>query len=61
MPAVEVRGRLYHDGAPYAYVTLDALVVKCREGGCTVNVHAVGVNKRNCVACAGATYQRPLR
>jgi putative transposase len=36
------------DGAPYAYVTLDALVVKCREGGRTINVcvvHAVGVNK----------------
>src|SRR3954452_10549296 len=36
------------DGAPYAYVTLDALVVKCREGGGTVNVcvvHAVGVNR----------------
>src|SRR5665647_2182786 len=36
------------DGAPYAYVTLDALVVKCREGGRIVNVcvvHAVGVNK----------------
>src|SRR5579863_5836851 len=36
------------DGAPYAYVTFDALVVKCREGGRTVNacvVHAVGVNK----------------
>ena len=36
------------DGAPYAYVTLDALVVKCREGGRTVNVcvvHAVGVNQ----------------
>jgi transposase-like protein len=36
------------DGAPYAYVTLDALVVKCRERGRTVNVcvvHAVGVNK----------------
>src|SRR5438105_8362139 len=36
------------DGAPYAYVTLDALVVKCREGGRTVNacvVHAVDVNK----------------
>lgn len=35
------------DGAPYPYVTLDALVVKCREGGRTVNVcvvHAVGVN-----------------
>ena len=35
------------DGGPYAYVTLDALVVKCREGGRTVNVcvvHAVGVN-----------------
>src|SRR6266540_3204517 len=32
----------------YAYVTLDALVVKCREGGRTVNVcvvHAVGVNQ----------------
>jgi putative transposase len=36
------------DGAPYAYVMLDALVVKCREGGRTVNVcvvHAVGVNR----------------
>ena len=36
------------DTAPYAYVTLDALVVKCREGGRTVNVcvvHAVGVNR----------------
>ena len=36
------------DGSPYPYVTLDALVVKCREGGRTVNVcvvHAVGVNK----------------
>ena len=36
------------DGAPYAYVTLDALVIKCREGGRTVNVcvvHAVGVNR----------------
>jgi putative transposase len=36
------------EGAPYAYLTLDALVVKCREGGRTVNVcvvHAVGVNK----------------
>jgi hypothetical protein len=36
------------EGAAYAYVTLDALVVKCREGGRTVNVcvvHAVGVNR----------------
>jgi transposase-like protein len=36
------------DGAPYAYVTLDALEVKCREGGRTVNVcvvHAVGVDR----------------
>jgi putative transposase len=36
------------EGAPYAYVTLDALVVKCREGGRTVNVcvvHAVAVNR----------------
>jgi putative transposase len=36
------------DGAPYPYVTFDALVVKCREGGRTVNVcvvHAVAVNK----------------
>ena len=35
------------DGAPYPYLTLDALVVKCRERGRTVNVcvvHAVGVN-----------------
>ena len=36
------------DGAPYAYVTFDALQVKCREGGRIVNVcvvHAVGVNR----------------
>jgi transposase-like protein len=36
------------EGAPYAYVTFDALVVKCREGGRTVNVcvvHAVAVNR----------------
>src|SRR5262249_20216224 len=36
------------DGGPYAYVTFDALQVKCREGGRTVNVcvvHAVGVNR----------------
>ena len=36
------------DGAPYPYLVLDALVVKCREGGRTVNacvVHAVGVNR----------------
>ena len=36
------------DGAPYPHVMLDALVVKCREGGRTVNVcvvHAVGVNR----------------
>lgn len=36
------------DGAPYPYLTLDALVVKCREGGRTVNVcvvHAVAVNR----------------
>jgi transposase-like protein len=36
------------DAVPYAYLTLDALVVKCREGGRTVNVcvvHAVGVNR----------------
>jgi putative transposase len=35
------------DAAPYPYLTLDALVVKCREGGRTVNVcvvHAVAVN-----------------
>jgi putative transposase len=35
------------DGGPYPYLTFDALVVKCREGGRTVNVcvvHAVGVN-----------------
>ena len=34
--------------APYPYLVLDALVVKCREGGRTVNVcvvHAVGVNR----------------
>jgi len=36
------------DAGPYVYVTFDALVVKCREGGRTVNVcvvHAVGVNR----------------
>jgi len=36
------------EGAPYAYLMLDALVVKCREGGRTVNacvVHAVAVNR----------------
>jgi transposase-like protein len=36
------------DGAPYAYVTLDALVIKCLESGRTVNVcvlHAVGLNR----------------
>src|SRR5204863_1322147 len=36
------------DGGPYVYVTFDALVVKCREGGRTVNVcvvHAVAVNR----------------
>jgi len=35
------------DGGPYPYLILDALVVKCREGGRTVNacvVHAVAVN-----------------
>jgi putative transposase len=35
------------EGAPYPYLVLDALVVKCREGGRTVNacvVHAVAVN-----------------
>ena len=35
-------------GAPYPYLMLDALVVKCREGGRTVNacvVHAVAVNR----------------
>jgi transposase-like protein len=43
----DFRGRPL-DGGPYAYVTFDALVVKCREGGRTVNVcvvHAVGVNR----------------
>src|SRR5438128_6422344 len=36
------------EAAPYPYLTLDALVVKCREGGRTVNVccvHAVAVNQ----------------
>jgi putative transposase len=36
------------DGAPYPYLMLDALVVKVREGGRTVNacvVHAVAVNR----------------
>jgi hypothetical protein len=36
------------DAAPYPYLVLDALEVKCREGGRTVNacvVHAVAVNR----------------
>ena len=36
------------DGAPYPYLVLDALKVKCREGGRTVNVcvvHAVAVDR----------------
>ena len=36
------------EGSPFPYLTLDALVVKCREGGRTVNacvVHAVAVNR----------------
>ncbi len=36
------------DGASYPYLVLDALEVKCREGGRTVNVcvvHAVAVNR----------------
>jgi putative transposase len=36
------------EGTPYPYLVLDALEVKCREGGRTVNVcvvHAVGVNR----------------
>jgi len=36
------------DGGPYPYLVLDALEVKCREGGRTVNacvVHAVAVNR----------------
>jgi len=36
------------EGTPYPYLMLDALVVKCREGGRTVNacvVHAVAVNR----------------
>ncbi len=36
------------EGAPYPYLVLDALEVKCREGGRTVNtcvVHAVAVNQ----------------
>jgi len=36
------------EDAPYPYLVLDALVVKCREGGRTVNacvVHAVAVNR----------------
>src|SRR3546814_4113418 len=35
------------DASPYPYLVLDALEVKCREGGRTVNacvVHAVAVN-----------------
>jgi transposase-like protein len=36
------------EGAPYPYLVVDALEVKCREGGRTVNacvVHAVAVNR----------------
>jgi transposase-like protein len=36
------------EGAPYPYLVLDALEVKCREGGRTVNVcvvHAVAVSR----------------
>ncbi len=36
------------EGVPYPYLVLDALEVKCREGGRTVNacvVHAVAVNR----------------
>jgi putative transposase len=36
------------DGAPYPYLVVDALEVKCREGGRTVNVcvvHAVAVSR----------------
>src|SRR2546425_2248247 len=36
------------EGAPFPYLVLDALEVKCREGGRTVNVcvvHAVAVNR----------------
>jgi transposase-like protein len=36
------------NGAPYPYLVVDALEVKCREGGRTVNVcvvHAVAVNR----------------
>src|SRR5437867_1631333 len=36
------------EGAPYPYLVLDALQVKCREGGRSVNacvVHAVAVNR----------------
>src|SRR3970040_136776 len=42
----DFRSRPLEDG-PYPYLMLDALVVKCREGGRTVNacvVHAVAVN-----------------
>ena len=44
----DFRSRPLEDG-PYPYLMLDALVVKCREGGRTVNacvVHAVAVNRQ---------------
>jgi hypothetical protein len=50
------------DGAPYAYLTLDALVVKCRKGGRTVNVcvvHAVAVNKTASASRSGSTSSPP--
>jgi len=52
------RRRLPHaslEDEPYPYVTLDALVVKRREGGRTVNVHAVGVNRDGFRACLTAS------
>jgi transposase-like protein len=43
----DFRTRPLEEGAPYPYLVLDALEVKCRDGGRTVNacvVHAVAVN-----------------
>ena len=43
------------EAAPYPYLTLDALVVKCREGGRTVNVCCV-----HAVAVSGEGYRESL-
>jgi len=43
------------DAGPYTFLAADALVLKVREGGRTVNVHAVGVNRDGFRACLTAS------